>query len=255
MIFQTSPFLTVLPLEIRLQIYSEVLSSHTIPLHLTNNGEALTAPRDILAQKLLSLSLTCHQISAESLPLLHTTNTYTVTTPTALRFLSRLPSSHLIRSLNFTFPLPHLPYFNNLPHALSPSHNPFPSKNPHTSYALIENPKDPLQPQDITWIESWAILRQMHGLRNLRVELDVPIFWRRNWCEKENEMLSWLESSGLEASELVVGVLWDEAEGEGRREKFGGETNWRVERLQRKREENDLWEREWGYLVDLSMSA
>jgi hypothetical protein len=59
---QISAFLTLLPLEIRLQIYSEILSSHTIPLCLTNNGENLTLPPSRLALKLLSLPLTCHQM-------------------------------------------------------------------------------------------------------------------------------------------------------------------------------------------------
>ena len=37
---------------------------------------------------------------------------------------------------------------------------------------------------------------------------------------------------------------------------LGGERRrWRVERLQRKEEEMDLWQRDWGYLVDLGMSA
>ncbi|KAN0121831.1 hypothetical protein V8E51_000157 [Hyaloscypha variabilis] len=252
MSYQASPFLTLLPFEIRLQIYSEVLGSHTILLHLTNNGESLTVPRDLLALKLLSLPLTCHQISAETLPLLYTTNTYTLHTPTALRYLSRLPCNPQIRTLHFTFPLPHLPYFTNLPHTLSPP----------TNLNLIDNPKNPLQPQDLTWIESWDLLQQMHGLKKLQVDLDVPIFWRRNWAASEEEMLYWIEGSRIGVRELVVGVLWDECEegsASGGRERFGmnegrGERRWKVERVQKK-EENDVWQREWGYLADLSMSA
>ena len=85
MTFQASPFLSLLPLEIRLQIYSEVLSSHTIPLHLTNDGSALTTSRDFIFQKLLSLPLTCHQMYAPP-PLLN---------PTNKPQLSRDPSSNL----------------------------------------------------------------------------------------------------------------------------------------------------------------
>jgi hypothetical protein len=105
----------------------------------------------------------------------------------------------------------------------------------------------------------------MQGVRTLRIDLDVPIFWRRNWCEKESEMLDWIETSSLPARELILGVLWDESENiVGRRETFGalqerglGETSersWSVEKWDRK-EEYDLWERDWGYLIDLSMSA
>ena len=74
--------------------------------------------------------------------------------------------------------------------------------------------------------------------------------------------MDWVDSS-LCIPEVVLGVLWDEAEDEnGRREGFGmrgeGEGDrgrkWKVEKWH-KVEENDLWEREWGYLVDLSMSG
>jgi len=58
----TSPFLTLLQLEIRLQIYEEVLSSLTIPLCLTNTGESVTLLSELLAVKLLSLPLTCRQM-------------------------------------------------------------------------------------------------------------------------------------------------------------------------------------------------
>jgi len=102
----------------------------------------------------------------------------------------------------------------------------------------------------------------MHGLKKLQVDLDVPIFWRRNWAASEEEMLSWIEGSGIGVRELVVGVLWDECEegsASGGRERFGmkdgrGERRWKVESVQKK-EENDAWQREWGYLADLSMSA
>ncbi len=75
-------------------------------------------------------------------------------------------------------------------------------------------------------------------------------------------MLCWVEGTGIGARELVVGLLWDECEEgstSGGRESFGmkdgrGERRWKVERVQKK-EEIDVWQREWGYLADLSMSA
>lgn len=72
---------------------------------------------------------------------------------------------------------------------------------------------------------------------------------------------------GLEVPEFALGVLWDEkfeCEGQddthwdlgGRRKDFGkGKEGWKVERRERKGEEGNLWEREWGYLVDLGMSG
>ena len=78
-------------------------------------------------------------------------------------------------------------------------------------------------------------------------------------------MLDWIDCSILRVPEVVIGVLWDEfEEGIGRREKFGtraergemkqeGRRRWKVERFQK--EDDDLWSTEWGYLVDLSMSA
>jgi hypothetical protein len=106
----------------------------------------------------------------------------------------------------------------------------------------------------------------MQGLRKLRVELDVPVFWRNSWREKEGEMLEWIEGLELEVPELILGVFWDVREGgEEMRERFGkieGEggrertgRKWKVERMERKGEEGNIWERDWGYLVDLEMSG
>jgi hypothetical protein len=102
----------------------------------------------------------------------------------------------------------------------------------------------------------------MKGLKKLRVELDVPVFWRHNWRVREGEMLAWIEKEGLaeKVEDFTLVVLWDEVEGEeGRRERFGagiGERKrWKVERLERKGEEGNIWERDWGYLVDLGMSG
>ena len=111
----------------------------------------------------------------------------------------------------------------------------------------------------------------MRGLKKLRVELDVPALWRNVWRNGEAEMLRWIEGAGLDIEELVIGVPWDVGGevfeknlGVERRERFGkveervlgGERRWwRIERLQRKEEEMDLWQRDWGYLVDLGMSA
>jgi len=181
----------------------------------------------------------------ETILMLYSTNTFTLKTSTALRKLTALlPSFHLssIHHLHFTYPLPHVPHFTNL--SLSQ-----------------DSAKCPLQPQDITWIENWTALSGMTGLEKLHVELDVPVFWRNSWRDKEEEMLSWIEGCGLVAEEVVLGVPWDvRDEAVERRERFGmsdGERakgKWRVERLERMGEGN-LWEREWGYLVDLGMSG
>ena len=101
----------------------------------------------------------------------------------------------------------------------------------------------------------------MTGLKKkLHVELDIPIFWRNNWRETEGEMLEWIEVCGLLAKEVVLSVLWDVKDGEERKERFGvsggrEKGKWRVESVERKGEEGSLWEREWGYLVDLGMSG
>lgn len=102
----------------------------------------------------------------------------------------------------------------------------------------------------------------MTCLKKLRVELDIPVFWRNSWKAAEGAMLDWLETS-LVVRELVLVVLWDvDPEGMERRKRFGqidgkvGERrNWKVERLERKGEEGNIWEREWGYLVDIGMSG
>jgi len=60
---QSSPFLTLLPLEIRQQIYFALLSAHSIHVCLTHNGESLTLPSCHPALEILSLPLTCHQMS------------------------------------------------------------------------------------------------------------------------------------------------------------------------------------------------
>jgi hypothetical protein len=107
----------------------------------------------------------------------------------------------------------------------------------------------------------------MKGLRKLRVDLDVPVFWRNSWREKEGEMLEWIGGLELEVPELTLGVFWDVKEGgKEMRERFGngvenrgvegeGKRKWKVERMERKGEEGNLWERDWGYLVDLGMSG
>ncbi|KAH8751579.1 hypothetical protein BGZ57DRAFT_116238 [Hyaloscypha finlandica] len=240
---EISPFLILLPRETRLQIYSELLSSHTIPLCLANTGGSLAVPRDLLDLNLLSLPLTCHQIYNETIEILYSTNTYTLKTPTALRLFSHLSQpAFLLRSLNFTFPLPHLLYFSELPHTLPTS--------------ATDDSKEPLQRQDIAWIENWEILNGMKGLRKLRVELDVPVFWRHSWRAREGEMLAWLKRSGLAVQDFTLAVLWDEETGEeGRRERFGEGKRWKVERIVRKGEEGNIWERDWGHLVDLGMSG
>ena len=75
-------------------------------------------------------------------------------------------------------------------------------------------------------------------------------------------MLAWIEKGGLgvKVEDFTLVVLWDEVKGEeGRRERFGegvGERKrWKVEKLERTGEEGNIWEREWGYLVDLGMSG
>jgi hypothetical protein len=195
----------------------------------------------------------------ETIETIYTYNKFFITTPTALRKFSRLSTQNMgsIRDLEFTFSHPHVPCFTSLPYIM-----PSPT---------AENQQYTLQPQDITWIESWEIFKGMRGLKKLRVELDVPALWRNVWRSGEGEMLRWIEGAGLDIEELVIGVPWDVG-GEGfemhlgveRRERFGkvedgvlgGErSRWRVERLQRKEEEMDLWQRDWGYLVDLGMSA
>jgi hypothetical protein len=107
----------------------------------------------------------------------------------------------------------------------------------------------------------------MRGLKKLRVELDAPALWRNVWGKGEVEMLSWIEGAGLDIEELVIGVPWDvggeilERElGVERRERFGKKVEggvskgegrkWRVVRLERKAEELDIWQRDWGYLID-----
>jgi hypothetical protein len=195
----------------------------------------------------------------ETFETIYTYNKFLLTTPTALRKFSRLSTQNMeiIRDLEFKYSHPHVPCFSCLPYIM-----PSPT---------AENKQYTLQPQDITWIESWEIFKAMRGLKKLRVELDVPALWRNVWRSGEGEMLRWIEGAGLDIEELVIGVPWDVG-GEGfekhlgveRRERFGkvedgvlgGErSRWRVERLQRKEEEMDLWQRDWGYLVDLGMSA
>lgn len=107
----------------------------------------------------------------------------------------------------------------------------------------------------------------MRGLKKLRVELDVPALWRNVWRKGEAEMLSWIDGAGLDVEELVIVVPWgvggenlEKGLGVENRESFGkkveegvlgGERrSWRVERLQRKEEEMDIWQRDWGYLID-----
>jgi hypothetical protein len=132
----TSPFLTLLPLEIRLQIYEEVLSSLIIPLCLTNTSESVTLPSELLAVKLLSLPLTCRQMFFlhpppypltnvtrynETILTLYSTNTFILKTSTALRkFTSLLPTSQLtsIHHLHFTYHLPQVSHFTNFSLAL-----------------------------------------------------------------------------------------------------------------------------------------
>lgn len=104
-------------------------------------------------------------------------------------------------------------------------------------------------------------------MKKLRVELDVPALWRNVWRKGEVEMLSWIEGAGLDIEELVIGVPWDvggailERElGVERRERFGKKVEegviwgewrrWRVERVQRKEQEMDIWQRDWGYLIE-----
>ena len=88
------------------------------------------------------------------------------------------------------------------------------------------------------------------------MELDVPVFWRHSWRAREGEMLAWLKRSGLAVQDFTLAVLWDEATGEeGRRERFGEGKRWKVERIVRKGEEGNIWERDWGHLVDLGMSG
>jgi hypothetical protein len=259
---EISPFLILLPRETRLQIYSELLSSHTIPLYLANTSGSLAVPRDLLDLNLLSLPLTCHQMYIpsfrnyhmplasshvhsynETIKILYSTNTYTLKTPTALHLFSRLSQpAFLLRNLTFTLPLPHLLYFCDLPHALAAS--------------TTDHSKEPLQRQDIAWIENWEILNGMKGLKKLRVELDVPVFWRHSWRAREGEMLAWLKKSGLAVQDFTLAVLWDEPKGEeGGRERFGEGKRWKVERIERKGEEGNIWERDWGHLVDLGMSG
>jgi hypothetical protein len=259
---EISPFLILLPRETRLQIYSELLSSHIIPLCLANTSGSLTVPRDLLNLNLLSLPLTCHQMYTpssrnyrmplassrvrsynETIEILYSTNTYTLKSRTALRLFSYLPQpAFLLRSLNFTFPLPHLLYFSDLPHTLPTS--------------TTDDSKEPLQRQGIAWIENWEILNGMKGLKKLRVELDIPVFWRHSWREREGEMLAWLKNSGLAVQDFTLAVLWDEPKGEeGERERFGEGKRWKVERIGRKGEEGKIWGRDWGHLVDLGMSG
>lgn len=75
-------------------------------------------------------------------------------------------------------------------------------------------------------------------------------------------MLGWVLNCGLEIEELVLCVGWDEAEGCGGREGFAimgkeGGKRWRVKRVWEGEDLGanvDVWEREWGYLVDMGMS-
>lgn len=134
--------------------------------------------------------------------------------------------------------------------------------------STTENLEYALQSKDITWIESWEVFKGMRGLKRLRVELDVPALWRNVWRKGEVEMLSWVERAEMDIEELVIGVPWDVGGenlekdlGVERRERFGkkveegvlgGERRrWRVERLQRKEGEMDIWQKDWGYLIEV----
>ncbi len=191
----------------------------------------------------------------ETIETIYSSNKFSLTTPIALRKFSRLSTQNMesVRDLEFTFPLPHVPCFTSLPYIM-----PSPAR---------ENLQYRPQPQDLTWIESCDIFNDVRDLKELRVELDVPALWRNVWRKGEVEVLSWIEGTGLDVEELVIGVPWDvggenlERElGVQRRERFGkkveggvlgGERRrWRVERLQRKEEEMDIWQRDWGYLID-----
>jgi hypothetical protein len=185
----------------------------------------------------------------ETIEMIYSSNKFSLTTPTALRKFSRLSIQNMesIRELEFTFSHPHVPCFTSLPYTMPPS------TTGKSGYVL--------QPQDISWIEFWEIFRRMRGLKKLRVELDVPALWRNVWRKGEGEMLRWIEGAGLDVEGLIIGVSWTVG-GEGlegelgveMRERFGKkvgeERKWRIEMLERKEEEMDIWQREWGYLID-----
>lgn len=81
----TSPFLTKLPPELRLQIYESVLSQDNNEIQLTylESSHKLVRIRPLPLGPLtcLNLFLVSHQIRSESLPLFTSTNTLKITTP------------------------------------------------------------------------------------------------------------------------------------------------------------------------------
>lgn len=177
-----SPLFGVLPIELRLEIFSLVLCRPTAielealwawpdgKLRLVAIQERHGVDMETSAPRLISLLLTCSRTHAEALSILYGINTFAARKAGAVKMLSGMEGAPLIKQLEYR---------------QSWRRPPLPEKG-----RMRWRPQSRRRKQQNTeWLEMWASIKKMEQLKYLRVELWPALGCRPEWRDAEKRLL------------------------------------------------------------------
>lgn len=177
-----SPLFSVLPTELRLEIFKLVLCRPTAielealwawpdgKLRLVAIQEKHGGDMETPAPSLISLLLTCSRTHAEALPILYGGNTFDARKAGAVMMLSGMEGAPLIKRLEYR---------------QSWRRPPLPEKGRMRWRSQYKRRKQ----QNTEWLETWESIKKMEQLKYLRVELWPTLGRRPEWRDAEKELL------------------------------------------------------------------